>query len=224
MTMNAMRAIKAQRLGLLIGASLLFTGCATDGDAESHASNDADHAMHHDHDDADHDHTAQDGDTMSFYDFDSRTLEGEPIALSEWKGRVALVVNVASECGLTPQYTELQKLFDEYSTQGFTVLAFPSNDFGGQEPGSAEEIRMFCTDNYSVSFPMFEKVQTKSGEGQSPIYAMLEDATGQLPEWNFSKYLIARDGASITYFGPRTAPNDDSLREAIEIALAEAIE
>lgn len=160
----------------------------------------------------------------SIYAMKTTTLEGEPIELSEWKGRVALVVNVASECGLTPQYEGLQALHDTYASRGFTVLAFPSNDFGGQEPGTAEEIREFCSTNYDVAFPMFSKVQTKGGDGQSPIYTRLETFTGALPEWNFSKYLVARDGTTVTYFGPRTAPDDPELVSAIVDALSEAIE
>ena len=173
----------------------------------------------------DHAHTATTTESVpmpadSFYTLQTATLDGEDTDLSAWKGKVSLVVNVASECGLTPQYTGLQALHDELSGQGFTVLAFPSNDFGGQEPGSPEQIQAFCSSNYSVSFPLFEKVQTKAGDGQSPVYARLASMTGELPTWNFSKYLISKDGSRAVFFDPRTEPSDAALRAAIEAELA----
>ncbi len=156
----------------------------------------------------------------SLWMLQAQSLSGAEVALSKFEGKVALVVNVASECGLTPQYEGLQALQAELGGDDFTVLGFPSNDFGGQEPGTPEEIRYFCDANYGIDFPMFHKVQTKSGEGQSPIYAQLEQMTGALPTWNFSKYLISRDGHTATFFDPRTDPADPALREAIEAALA----
>ena len=128
------------------------------------------------------------------YSLETQTLEGEPVPLSAYVGKVSLVVNVASKCGLTPQYEALQALHEELGPQGFTVLAFPCNDFGGQEPGSPAEIRTFCTDNYDVSFPIFAKLQTKEGDGQSELYSLLGTKTGDLPGRNFGKYLIAHDG------------------------------
>ena len=156
----------------------------------------------------------------NFYALSTRTLDGEPAELSAWQGEVSLVVNVASECGLTPQYAGLQELHEELSRLGLNVLGFPSNDFGGQEPGSPKQIQQFCTSKYSVTFPLFEKVQTKAGEGQSPIYARLQSMTGELPSWNFSKYLVSKDGTRATFFGPRTEPHDEALRAAIEAELA----
>ena len=153
------------------------------------------------------------------YNLKTQTLEGEPVALSEYAGKVTLVVNVASKCGLTPQYEALQALHDELSPQGFTVLAFPCNDFGGQEPGTPAEIRTFCSDNYDVSFPIFSKVQTKEGEGQSELYSLLGTKTGDLPGWNFGKYLIAHDGTPLGFYSPRTSPADPDLRAAILAAL-----
>ena len=128
-------------------------------------------------------------------------------------------MNVASKCGLTPQYEGLQALHDELSPMGFTVLAFPCNDFGGQEPGSPAEIRTFCSDNYDVSFPIFSKVQTKEGEGQSELYSLLGTKTGDLPGWNFGKYLIAHDGTPLGFYSPRTSPSDPELRAAIDAAI-----
>lgn len=156
--------------------------------------------------------------TMSLYDQKTRSLDGSPVDLSSYRGKVTLVVNVASACGYTPQYAGLEKLHTELKDRGFAVLGFPSNDFGGQEPGTAEQIREFCTTKYSVDFPMFSKVQTKAGEGQSPIYATLGKG-GSLPNWNFCKYLVGKDGSVLRFFPSKVAPDDKELRAAIEAAL-----
>src|SRR5437016_2678430 len=126
--------------------------------------------------------------TESLYSLPAKTLEGKDADLSSYAGKVTLVVNVASHCGFTPQYAGLEKLQHDLAARGFSVLGFPSNDFGKQEPGSAEEIATFCERNYGVSFPMFQKVVTKPGPEQSPVYAFLGQ-NGQLPSWNFAKYL-----------------------------------
>jgi glutathione peroxidase len=157
--------------------------------------------------------------TTNFYSLRAETLEGKPADLSAYRGKVALVVNVASACGLTPQYTGLQKLHTELKAKGFTVLGFPSNDFGAQEPGTPEQIRQFCSTNYNVDFPLFAKVQTKAGAGQSPVYASLNAATGQLPDWNFGKYLVGKDGKVLGFYPPKTTPDDPRLRAAIDAAL-----
>ncbi|HEX6852442.1 MAG TPA: glutathione peroxidase [Candidatus Polarisedimenticolaceae bacterium] len=154
---------------------------------------------------------------MSFFDLNVRTLSGDAKSLADYKGKVVLVVNTASECGFTPQYAGLEKLWKEYRDKGVVVLGFPSNDFGGQEPGTAEEIRTFCEKKYAVTFPMFEKVVTK-GAGQSPVYAFLTASQGE-PKWNFHKYLVGRDGRVRASFGSRTTPESDELRAAIESAL-----
>ncbi len=155
-----------------------------------------------------------------FYGLNSTDIEGRPQALAQYAGKVALVVNTASECGYTPQYKGLQELYSELEPRGFVVLGYPSNDFGGQEPGSAEEIKSFCTAKYSVSFPMFAKVVTKAGAEQSPVYSQLESATGKLPNWNFCKYLIGKDGKVIAFYPSKVTPSDAELRKAIEAALA----
>jgi glutathione peroxidase len=155
----------------------------------------------------------------SVYDFKTTTLDKKPADLSEYKGKVTLVVNVASKCGYTPQYTGLEKLHRELKGKGFAVLGFPSNDFGGQEPGTAEEIQQFCKLTYDVSFPMFAKVVTKATDGQSPIYTYL-GSTGNLPGWNFSKYLVGKDGKVIAFYPSKVKPEDPELRAAIEKALA----
>jgi glutathione peroxidase len=155
----------------------------------------------------------------SLYDLQTTTLTGKAAPLSAFKGKVTLVVNTASQCGFTPQYTGLQKLHDELKGKGFSVLGFPSNDFGGQEPGAAEEIATFCQRNYGVTFPMFSKLVTKAGPEQSPIYAYL-GKTGNLPQWNFSKYVIGKDGMVKAFFPSKVTPEDPQLRKAIEDALA----
>lgn len=155
----------------------------------------------------------------SLHAFRTTTLEGQPADLSAWKGQVVLVVNTASECGLTPQYAGLEALHKELAARGFSVLGFPCNDFGGQEPGTPAQIREFCSSKYEVSFPLFAKVQTKAGAGQSPIYAWLGEKTGQLPRWNFGKYLIGKDGQVLAVFDSKVPPEDAALRAAIEKAL-----
>jgi len=158
---------------------------------------------------------------VDFYSAEARTLEGAAAPLAQYRGRVTLVVNVASECGYTPQYAGLQQLFERYEARGLTVLGFPSNDFGRQEPGSVEEIRAFCSSKYRVKFPMFEKVQTKAGAGQSAVYALLQQGAGTLPPWNFGKYLVARSGKVLKFFPSDTKPESAELAAAIEAALAE---
>jgi len=154
----------------------------------------------------------------SLYTLQTKTLEGELVDLDAYQCQVALVVNVASECGLTSQYWELQALHQELSPRGFAVLAFPSNDFWGQEPGSAEEIRKLCTDKYAITFPIFEKRQVK-GEEKDEVYRLLTVELEE-PTWNFTKYLLDRDGKVLARFSPSTRPYDPELRAAIEDALA----
>ena len=156
----------------------------------------------------------------SFFEFKATALDGSPVDLGSMAGKVVLVVNVASRCGYTAQYADLEKLWKEYRDRGLVVIGFPCNDFGGQEPGSEKEIGDFCRANFGVSFPMMSKVQTKPGKEQSPIYAFLGDATTTLPSWNFGKYLVGRDGAPIAFYGSGTKPMGDELRAAIERALA----
>ncbi len=156
----------------------------------------------------------------SLYEITTNTLEGKPIELKEFAGKVSLVVNVASRCGFTSQYEGLQKLHEELKDRGFSVLGFPSNNFGWQEPGTPEEIRTFCERKYNVTFPMFEKSIVKSGKDQSPVYRFLT-ASGESPSWNFGKYVVGRDGRVRAFFGSRTAPDSPDLRKAIEAALAE---
>jgi glutathione peroxidase len=148
-----------------------------------------------------------------------RTAAGEERRLGDWSGTVLLVVNVASRCGFTRQYAGLQKLQDSYGPRGFAVLGFPCNDFGSQEPGTAEQIQQFCTTKYSVAFPLFAKLQTKAGANQSPLYAMLGEATGKLPTWNFCKYVVGKDGKVVQFFGAGTKPDSKELRDAITKAM-----
>ena len=159
------------------------------------------------------------GPVSSFYDLKTMTLPGKPADLDMYRGKVSLVVNVASKCGFTPQYEGLEKLQREMKGNGFNVLGFPSNDFGGQEPGTAQEIATFCKLTYDVTFPMFEKVVTKKGAGQSPVYAFLGQS-GNLPAWNFSKYVVDKNGKVVAFFESAVTPEDPALRAAIAKALA----
>lgn len=163
---------------------------------------------------------ASGGPVTSFYELKTKTLKGEPADLGAYRGKVSLVVNVASYCGYTPQYTGLEKLHREMKDKGVTVLGFPSNDFGQQEPGTAEEIATFCKRTYDVTFPMFEKVVTRKGPGQSPVYAFLAQS-GHLPQWNFSKYVIDKHGQIVAFFPSDVTPEDPALRAAITKALAQ---
>ncbi len=155
----------------------------------------------------------------SLYDLSTETLLGSPADLAVYRGRVTMVVNVASKCGYTPQYEGLERLHRELMGKGFAILGFPSNDFGEQEPGSAREIADFCKLTYDVTFPMFSKVSTTPGPGQSPIYKYL-GATGNLPDWNFSKYVVGKDGKVRAFFSSEVEPGALDLRNAITEALS----
>jgi glutathione peroxidase len=154
----------------------------------------------------------------SFYSLKSTSLDGKPADLGIYRGKVTLVVNVASKCGYTPQYEGLEKLNRELASKGFAVLGFPSNDFGEQEPGSPEEIAQFCKLTYDVTFPMFSKLVTRPGPDQSPIYKFL-GTSGHLPAWNFSKYVIGKDGKILAFFPSEVTPESPELRRAIAKAL-----
>ena len=154
----------------------------------------------------------------SLYMLKTETLQGKPADLSAYRGKVTLVVNTASECGFTPQYEGLEQLHRELSPKGFSVLGFPSNDFGQQEPGTAQQIADFCRKNYGVTFPMFAKLSTRPGPAQSPIYAFL-GTSGHLPAWNFSKYVIGRDGKVVAFFPSEVTPEAPELRAAITRAI-----
>jgi glutathione peroxidase len=156
---------------------------------------------------------------MNVYSLKLQSLDGKPVDMSQYQGKVTLIVNVASQCGYTPQYKGLQALHTELKDKGFAVLGFPCNDFGAQEPGSADEIRTFCSTKYAVDFPMFAKIGTKKGNEQSPLYAMLEQATGKLPGWNFCKYLVGKDGKPIAFYASGASPDGKELRDAIAAAL-----
>ena len=156
---------------------------------------------------------------MSLHDLSANTIDGNPQALSAYKGKVALVVNVASACGYTPQYEGLEKLWGEYKDKGLVLLGFPSNDFGGQEPGTEAEIKKFCELKYHVTFPMFAKVKTKAGDGQAALYKVL--AKQGEPKWNFHKYLVGKHGEVKQGFPSKIAPESPELRQAIDAALKE---
>ena len=160
---------------------------------------------------------------MAIHDIEINTLNGEPGRLSDYKGKAVLVVNVASKCGLTPQYEGLERIHERYAGQGFTVLGVPCNQFGAQEPGSPDEIATFCSTNYGVTFPMTEKIEV-NGDGRHPLYQQLtakEDAEGKAGDiqWNFEKFLVSPEGEVVGRFRPLVEPEAPELVAAIEQAL-----
>ena len=161
---------------------------------------------------------------MSVYDSPLHALDGSDAVLDQARGKVSLFVNVASKCGLTPQYTQLEELQAKYGPDRFTVIGFPCNQFMGQEPGTAEEIAEFCSTTYGVSFPLTEKIEV-NGDDQDPVYAELNqtaDAEGHTGDirWNFEKFLVGPEGDVLARFAPQTTPDDPSVVSAIESALA----
>ncbi len=157
---------------------------------------------------------------MSIYDYSLKSLAGEDLPLQGFSGKALLIVNVASKCGLTPQYAGLQRIYEKYQAQGFEVLGVPCNQFAGQEPGSAEQIQNFCSVSYGVSFPLSEKIEV-NGEGRHPLYNYLcaqevgPEEAGDI-KWNFGKFLIGRDGQVVGRFNPKVGPEDEELIQAIE--------
>ncbi|TDU86556.1 glutathione peroxidase [Kribbella voronezhensis] len=161
---------------------------------------------------------------MSLYDIPLQTLSGADTTLADYKGKAVLVVNVASKCGLTPQYEGLENLQKRYASRGFTVLGVPCNQFGGQEPGTAEEIETFCSTTYGVTFPMLAKLEV-NGENRHPLYAELTttpDAAGEAGDiqWNFEKFLVSPEGTVAARFRPQTQPESDEIVNAIETQLS----
>ena len=157
------------------------------------------------------------------YDFTMKTIDGREQSLGDYRGKVLLLVNVASRCGLTPQYRGLQSLHAEYGPRGFAVLGFPCNQFAGQEPGSDADVKAFCSANYGVTFPMFSKLQVNGG-GRAPLYTWLTgqtaapDGPGDI-KWNFAKFVVNGEGGVVARFAPATAPTAPEVRVAIENAL-----
>ncbi len=153
------------------------------------------------------------------YTFTLNSIDGTPAPLAEYKGKVVLIVNVASQCGYTPQYSALEAIYEKYKDQGFVILGFPANNFGAQEPGTNEEIKTFCTRKYSVTFPMYSKISVK-GADQAPLYAYLTKETGPGIKgdikWNFTKFLIDRDGKVVQRFEPAVTPDSKDVTGAIE--------
>lgn len=157
----------------------------------------------------------------SIYDFQVATIDGERKSLADFRGRTVLIVNTASRCGFTPQYRSLEALYQRYKDRGFEVLAFPANDFMGQEPQTNPEIKEFCSLNYGTTFPLFEKVSVK-GKGIAPLYAYLTRDSGHPGDvsWNFAKFLVGPDGHVVARFDPRTDPLDENLIRHVESTLA----
>jgi glutathione peroxidase len=163
--------------------------------------------------------------SQTIYQFKVKDLAGEAVDLVRYKGKVLLIVNTASECGFTGQYAELEQLYQTYKDQGFYVLAFPSNDFGGQEPLNGKEIETFCSKNYHTTFPVFNKVHVK-GNAVEPLFQYLSNKSlnGKVdiaPKWNFQKYLIDKNGKVIDYYLSTTSPTSSKVKKAIETLLAQ---
>jgi glutathione peroxidase len=158
----------------------------------------------------------------SLYDIPVKDIDGKESSLKDYQGKVLLIVNVASKCGLTPQYKALETIHEKYKAQGFTVLGFPCNQFLGQEPGTNEEIKQFCSSQYNVSFPLFDKLEV-NGPNRHPLYVALAGQDSPFPgniKWNFGKFLVGRDGKILKRFEPRTTPDSPEVVEAIQAALA----
>ncbi len=161
--------------------------------------------------------------TVSLFTLQGETLDGERLAFSSLTGRVLLVVNVASACGYTRQYGDLQALHERFAERGLTVIGVPSNEFGNQEPGTPEQIRDFCTSRFGVTFPLMAKAIVKPGDEQHPIFRALVARTDEAPKWNFTKYLVARDGVRAAAFPSRVSPSDEAFIEAVEKLLDETV-
>jgi len=162
----------------------------------------------------------------TIYDFTLNSIEGQPVPLAAYKGKVIMLVNVASRCGFTPQYTALEAVYEKYKDRGFVIVGVPANNFGSQEPGTNQEIKTFCTTKYNVTFPMMSKVSVK-GDDKTPLYQFLTDKaanpqTGGEIQWNFTKFLIGPDGRVITRFESKVTPDSPEVIAAIEKALAQA--
>jgi glutathione peroxidase len=154
----------------------------------------------------------------SVHEFTLNSIDGKPAPLSAYQGKVVLIVNVASRCGFTPQYAGLEALYEKYKDRGFTILGFPANNFGGQEPGTNEEIKTFCSSKYNVTFPMYAKISVK-GDDKAPLYQFLTAATGSEIQWNFTKFLVDKNGKVVARFEPKVTPESPEVTEAIEKAL-----
>jgi glutathione peroxidase len=214
-TMNRVMGVLA--VGLL---ALLSAGCRlADGvDAETGATSDWG--------DEPQEQAADTAATARIYQFDLPDIDGKPVSLSQFAGNVLLIVNVASKCGFTPQYAGLQKLYESYGDRGLVVLGFPANNFRNQEPGTNADIKAFCRTNYGVTFPMFSKISVE-GDDKAPLYAYLtegvedESLRGEIG-WNFTKFLVGRDGRVLARFEPAVTPEDSELLSAVQRALDEA--
>lgn len=163
------------------------------------------------------------GASDSLYSIPLKDIDGKETTLEPWKGKVILIVNVASKCGYTPQYEGLQKVYEKYGKDGFAVLGFPCNQFGRQEPGTEEEIKEFCSTRFDVTFPMFSKIDVK-GADQHPVYKVLSGKDAKFPgdiRWNFGKFLVGKDGTVLERWGSGVKPESDKVTGAIEAALAE---
>lgn len=185
------KPIPTMKLHALFAAALSFFACSTKAQNDVTVSENA-----------------------SIYDFTMTTLEGEEKSLADYKGKVVLIVNVASKCGLTPQYADLEALYDKYKDQGLVILGFPANNFMNQEPGSNEQIAEFCQRNYGVSFPMFSKISVK-GSDKHPLFQYLTAATNDEVDWNFHKFLVDKEGKVVKSISARTKVDEPAILKEI---------
>ncbi len=162
----------------------------------------------------------KDKNMTAFYDLNAVDIDGKQVSFAEYKGKTVLIVNVASKCGFTKQYSGLEKLYQAYKAKDFVVLGFPSNQFGGQEPGTEKEIKDFCSLNFGVKFPLFKKIEVK-GPNKHPVYKFLSDATKKEPGWNFTKYLVDKKGVVKGFYESSVTPESADLKKAIDAAIAE---
>lgn len=187
---------------------LSLAACSADGNARTEETGGTDAAV---------DKKEKGKPVKEFYEFEIKDIDGKNVKLADYRGKVVLVVNVASQCGYTPQYEGLQALYAKYKDRGLVILGFPANNFGGQEPGTDEEIKEFCSSKYNVTFPMFSKISVKGGD-KHPLYQTLTATAGEV-SWNFNKFLVDRAGKIVKRFDSNAKPEGSELTQAIEAAL-----
>lgn len=185
----------------VLGSAALISGCAESGASSSGAKNESE---------SENSTSPENSSAASVHEFKMKTIDGKEQSLGEYKGKVLVLLNVASKCGYTPQYADWQAFYESHKDKGVEVLGFPANNFMGQEPGSDAEIKQFCSSEYSVTFPMFSKISVK-GKDQHPLYAYLTETTGEKVGWNFNKYLVDQNGKVVAHYKSGVKPDDEDF-------------